>query len=379
MDPFVHIFPDVYGFIVQHFTVEDFQEVTTVSPNWNEIIGNSTQMLKKVRLAFKHRDEIEKMIHNITRRYRNVSMKFEYGKKSSKLAPCLKYVESVGPKLQKLSITCASEVDLSVADKQLLDIIDLSRLKVLSLVFVTEGISNKLLSRCNSLEKLKLSCLEYNGPHRNTQLLVPCIEPFLGRNQDLLDLELSGYEFFKAFFEKDISQVVRFNLKSLKIFNALDLSLLPEDVEHNFVKFLEKQSHSLESLKINACRNYVIEHVFNKMPALKSLRLELEFSVRDMKLKLNENIIDLSIREINILDDFEKLIRSVPRLTKLLTFELTAAKIEVISRDLPDLQALLFRESEIKADGPVWKVLWPYAIPSFIEVPDVFYAWLIEK
>lgn len=380
MDPFVHVFSEIHGWVLQHFTAREFREITTVSPNWNGFIGNSAQMLKYARVEFTEPDEIEKTIRSITRRNRDVSVDFKFDKRSSKLSPFIKYIESVGPTLHDLRIKNTCCVEPSAVDEKLLDRIDLSRLKFLSLHFVTEAMSFKLLSRCNSLTKLKLSYLGKSESHSHPMPFISCIEPFLERNQNLLDLELRGNEIYKVFFEKDISHVVRFNLKRLRVINTLDLTLLPENIERNFFKFLTKQSQSLESLQVNGCRNYVIEHAFNRIPALKSLSINLEFSAESLPLSLNENIVDLSIPRINNLEDFKKIIRVVPRLSKLLSHKLTAAKIDLILRDLPKLEALLFWDSETAAHKPVWKTLWPHAIRNNIEFPGTQYqGWIIKN
>lgn len=379
MDPFVHIFSDSHGWVLQHFTAGELLKITLVSPNWSESIGHSAQMLKKVRLEFENPDKIEKIIRSIgeiekifSRSYRNVSVDLKFDNRTVLFASLLKYLGSLGPKLRDLRIKSANDVVLSVADEELLDKIDLSRLRFLSLLVLPEGLTNKLMSRCNSLAKLKLYCVKRNGLP-----MIPCIAPFLERNQDLSDLELYGSDTYKAFFENDISQIVRFNLKHLKIFFS---ALLPEKIERNFVKFLTKQSQSLESLQVNAFRNFVIEHIFNRMPALKSLRIDLEFGAENLQLKLNENIVDLSIPSINKIEDFKNLIRAVPRLTKLLSHKITSEKIDCIARDLPELEALVFWKYETSADGPVWRTLWPQAVPRCLKMSKtLFYAWIIEK
>lgn len=83
MDPLVYILRELHDMLFQQFDIEDFKKATEVSPNWNENLGKSLAMMKKVKLIFEDRlkiegqsTKIEKMLDNSKRCYRNVSIAF---------------------------------------------------------------------------------------------------------------------------------------------------------------------------------------------------------------------------------------------------------------------------------------------------------------
>lgn len=176
----------------------------------------------------------------------------------------MKYLVALSPTLQELNFQNLH--DLSNEDERILDHLDFSVLKVLKMTLVSSKVAEKLMSPCNSLSKLEF---KLNGLQASDVL-----RSFLERNQSLREIIVDEID-YRAFFAEDISEITRFNLKVLKASSWSDLSSTPEDIEKNLLKFLTKQSRSLEEIQIKACSLNVTEHLFNKIPALKSLGIPM--------------------------------------------------------------------------------------------------------
>lgn len=356
MDPLVYLLPELQDCIFNQFDVPDFREVTKVSPTWNEVLGKSVVMMKKVKFAFDQKPhnprgpyEINLDIRLSTRRYRYAcwnSTAFSHH--------VLQFLVTMSPTLVELEIDC--NVDISSEENEnFFKNIDLSRLKVLKVKMVFGNMVNNLLMKCNSLATLRLHGYILKDDHPP----IPSWRPFLERNRSLEKIEIIGGS-CKPFFEDDNSDVVRFNLKTLKIWTVERVISVSDDaIDRNMKKFFETQSKSLEKLSISACTSDGFEYIFNNMTALKYLRVFNDFNADAMKLNVNENIVKLCIYDINRPVDFRKIIRAVPKLTKLTTKELTPEKIEIISRDLLSLQTIKFQSGE-----SLMPSLWPNVTPT---------------
>lgn len=356
--------------VFQHFDFKDFVQVTEVSPNWSEIIGQSLVMMRNVKLnmevLFRILDENPLKNFRSNRRYQNVFVGFLIHVPSDdQFRRLLEFLVELGP-LMSLKLRCVCMLSVQ-KENLLLDKIDSSKMKVLELRFVAEDLCfvNELLNRCNSLTKINLTCAAKRGefPINPQQVLtppssIPSLIPFLERNQNLQELSLVGFEFYQLFFSNDISEIVRFKLKHLLIFGYT--SQLTEGTELNLLKFLVKQSQTLESLELETGQPDLIEHAFNKMPALTLLHCYFEFSADRLQLNRNENILEFGMFSTQNSEDFEKIIKFTPKVTGLSVLDLTAEKIEIISRNLPTLQRLQFETCERVNNKPVWTLLWPH-------------------
>jgi hypothetical protein len=154
-------------------------------------------------------------------------------------------------------------------------------------------------------------------------------------------------------FDEDLSDVVRFNLKKFKVKSDMRLALISEKSENNLVKFLTTQSSSLEEIFIDVCRPHVIEHVFNKMPMLSSIHIETvvkDFRVKDLKLNLNEKILDLKIPYVNHHDDIREFLSVTPNLESLFVAHLSHETMNYIAWNLMKLKTLKYRYDEIDSE-----------------------------
>lgn len=379
MDPLVNVPLDLHDLLFQHLLGKDFSESTKVTPLWNESLSKSLVMMKSVKFEIKssmirnekHVEEMEKGIMNTIRRYRNISVKLRCDlMKYVFQQTLLRYFSTLGPTLIKLEIFLLNE--WSLGTERSFDRVDLSRLKVLKLNHVTEELTNYLLGRCTSLVRLEIEFILRKGALFNSQPTLPSLGTFFTRNRSLEILEMKGTEYYHAFFNEDISETVQFELRTLNI----NIGLSCESLQRNFLKFLTKHSRCMENLTISKCGRNVIEHIFGKMSALKSLNIGGDLEFRDFTLNINENIVELKIPNIFIAEKFREIVQNAPNLTKLMTKELNSAKVEIIRSCLPELGTLLFHSCDSLNDEPVWVSLWPHA--AVRNIPDEAFGMLYE-
>lgn len=381
MDPLVNIVPELYDWVFQQLDVNCFHELTQVTPKWNYELGKSLVMMEKVRLAISSMtldgdqlSEINGAIQRTTRRYRNASVCYFEIVGAAFSNELLNALEIMSPTLVKLEINCNVVLEEKPFDK-----INLSGLKVLKVGCVPENMLNHLLARCNSLVKLQLISIAF--PNFDDHPSIPSLRSFLKRNQSLKEIEVTG-EYCNPFFEDDNSDVVRFKLKKLKIRNAIQKFWIGNGVERNLKNFLATQSQNLEKLHINICGPDAVEYIFNEMLALKNLSFLYDVGVRFLQLNVNKNIVKLSIFGFKFEDDFEKMIRVVPRLTALMTSELTPKRMEIISRFLPSLQTIKYCIGEPSLLASLWrnafsvnygrdKPLWPFGTPRMMKADKI--------
>lgn len=392
MDPFVNVVPELHDRIFQHLEIKDFQAATQVSPKWNKTFEKSTTMMKKVKfnigcpteLKKFEKIQVEKMIANLRRSYRNVLVNFTFDSPGyTLLCKVLECLIKLAPKLHELEFRYFLKLSLSQRSEKLFEKIDLSGLKILKVKKVTDRMTHKLLLQCGSLTKLDL---KWSLENKNTLAYLnvppatfPRLKSFLERNQSLEEIEMMEDE-YQAFFKEDITEITMFKLKRLKIENWDDFSCAPEEVGRNLLKFLATQP-CLEEFHIDGCPSNVIEHLLNKMPALKTLTIPALKNAVDLKLNLNENITDLCIPRNCTPENFEHIIRCVPNVTKLKLETLTKEKVDIIANNLPALQKLLFMgcsPSRIN-DQPLWALLWPHATTQRLPLKHTFGIYLLEK
>lgn len=380
MDPLIQVLPELHGMVFQHFNFTDYKEITLVAPSWNDILGESEAMMKKVELIIDGKpcnatferyspfirieelDEIERIANSSCRRYRNVRIKgltFSWTRDMNHFPKILEYLVSLSPTLVNLEIRAFGT--LSEENEKLFDCIDLGRLKVLYLFVVTPKLTDKLLKQCSVLETLRFSNMPRNVSVSRESF--PSLDAFLERNRSLKSIEIRGYECYDLFFDKDVSEKVEFRLKNLDI-NYVTLTESVNAAE-NCLKFIAKQSQSLERLVLQSyCENRhgIVEHIFNKMPVLKSVWIDMKFKTENLQLNLNESIVELFFERDLSCEGFKKIIPAVPKLTKLFVRNLTKEKVDIIARYLPGLQTLQYGECQYNDDGePVWINLWPCA------------------
>lgn len=358
MDPLRQIPHDVHHLMFQHLDSKEIIELSTVSSEWYQAIGNNTSCMKRIRFSLKlwknsdgtkqqQVDEKIKIMQNTSRRYHNIAIDCRFDRNLS--IEFWKFLEFCSSAVRELKIKSIKlEQPTSIA---------LPNLEVLRLTYVPTSIRNMLLMSSSSLVKLKLkleSPLKWNETSTLRTESLTCIRNCLERNQKLQELELHGSIQYRSFFNESFCEIIRFQLHSLKIKSGMRLALISELHEKNLVDFLATQSNSLRSFFIDVCRQSVIQFAFNKLHALTSLHIDAmimdEFRFKDLNLLLNEHITDLKIPYANHHEDIKELISVTPNLISLFVAHLSHETMESIARNLKNLTTLKFRYDEIDCE-----------------------------
>lgn len=358
MDPLVELLPELQDLITQHFDVKDFIELTTVSKLWNENLGKSNQCLKKIKFTLRYwiglagtkqdqREAMIKVLQSTMRTYQHVTIDCRFDKSLS--LEVWKFFSFLGSSVVELKI---KSIKLDYPTE-----IQLTKLKILKLTYVPINVRNILLVGCRQLTRLKLkmeSPLKWSENSRADHESLESVKRCMLRNQNLESIELHGSVQYNLFFENSFSDDVRFKLKHLKLKTGMRLALISAMHELNLVKFLATQSKSLESFFIDVCRPHIIQHVFNKMPALTSIHFDVmilnDYNVRELKLILNEKIEDLKIPYVNQHQDIREFLEVVPNLKSLFVAHLSHETMEFIARNLMSLVSLKYRYDEIDCE-----------------------------
>lgn len=356
MDPLEQVSPDIDYLIFQHLTPKEVLEISNVSKSWNEIIGSSTTCMKKIELALRfwkdtpgtkqeQCNEKIKVIQESTRQYQNVSIDCRFDKSLS--YEFWKFLSSHQSSLVELKI---KSIQLEFASP-LTPCLTLPKLQVLKLTYVATNVRNILLRSCCSLTKLKLkmeSPFKWGESTKIEQESLTSIRKCLEVNQSLKDIEIHGCTQYNLFFDLQVSDVVRFRLKMLKIKSGLRLAVLSENNERNLISFLRTQLDCLESFYIDGCRINIIQFVFNNMTALRSIQVDVMVMEKNeiSELHLNENIRDLMIPYVNCHENIREFLIAVPNIESLFIAYLSHESMNFIARNLMNLKTLKFRYDE---------------------------------
>lgn len=358
MNPLDRVSPDIHDLVLQHFNAKEVLEYSLISTKFNETIAGTSCCMKKIEFVLKFwkksaglkQEQIEEkisVIHSSIRKYQSVAIDCRFDKNLS-----LEFW-----KLLEVLARFVTELKIKSIQLDSPSSISLPRLQTLKLTYVPVAVRNVLISQTRALRKLKLkleSPLKWSKP-RSDQESLTCIRNCLKQNQMLQELELHGASQYHFLFDDDMSEVLSFQLLSLKVKTDTRLALISEENERNFLSFLTTQSTFLKSFFIDVCRPVVIQHIFNKMPALTNLTLDVmimnEYKIRDLNLQLNENITDLKIPYINDHQDIKEFLSVVPNLKSLFVAHLSHETVEYIAWNLNKLTTLKFRYDEIDCEG----------------------------
>lgn len=352
MDPLEEISEDIHFLVLQHLSVLDILEASTVSSVWYEKLGESATCMQKVKLSLKiakgpaiskqqQQDDMLEVMQSTSRRYQNLALDCRYDEDFSKEA--WKFLKHLAPFVTELRIKSIK------MDSQ--SSIVLPRLKVLRLTYVRAPIRNVLLASSKSFTKLKLKTelpFQWGEKSKPDQESLACIRSCMENNMERLqELELVGSHQYKSFFTDDFSDIVRFRLKALKVKTDMRLVLISETNEANFIKFLATQSCCLETIFIDVCRSNVITHIFNHMPALTSIHINLvimnDFRISDLNLNLNEKVVDLNIPYVVHQEDIIEFLNIAPNITSLFVAHLSYATMDHIARNQMELRSVKYR------------------------------------
>lgn len=363
MDPFSNILQEVHHFVLQHLDVREVLGASEVSKQWSDCIGSSQVCMKKIKFVVKFQtiwisqqqpkqltkrlgqtDEIIKLFQGIKRNYKNVEVDFKFDRTLS--IAFGEFLKEAGQFVTNLKVKNISEQ---------LPVLQYPKLEVLKLSGVPTSVRDDYLSNTSSLKKLILKAdLPRSMPSRASNLdkdPLVCLQHFIKTNHSLVELEIHGAAHYVTFFKSDLSKAVNFRLNTLKVKNGMRLAHISEEYEKNLISFLATQSSSLKSVFIDVCRPAVIQHAFNKLPALTSLHLDVMFmisyEVKELKLHLNQRIVDLKISYISKESDIKEFLSLTPNLSSLFVGNLSHATTEYIARNMQHLEILKYRYDKL--------------------------------
>lgn len=353
MDPLERLTEDIHELIFQHFDERDILGLSTVSKAWYDSIGSSKKCMSKVEFALKFQKKSSNTRHQqiggkinlvkeTTRRYQNITINCCFDRTLSAEFWCLlEFLSSNLVNLKIKSIKLESYAN-----------VNLPKLEFLKLTYVSSHIRDVLLKGTSILKKLVLkkeSPVKWNMACRRG--ITTGFSEFCQKNNRLKELELHGAMQYVSSFEERIS-VVRFQLTSLKVKTDMRLTEISEKSQENFISFLNTQQHTLENISVDVCLPKVIQHIFNNMPSLKSIHVDVvitnqHFKVRDLKLRLNEHVVELKIPYVTEHDDIIEFLNAAPNLMSLFVVHLSHETMAYVAWNLRYLKKLQFRYDEI--------------------------------
>lgn len=354
MDPF-NINSYLNDLILQHLKVSEILESSTVCKNWQREIGGSRVCMSKIKLSLKfwkstnkqqQTDEKISILKNITRCYQHITIDCRFDKTLSvEFWDVLAHFSSslISLKIKSIKLENPAEVKLT-------------KLRELKLVYVPINIRNILIMSSTSFKKLKLklvSPLNWNKSNKSDPESLVSIRKCMESNDQLEDIEIHGGVQYSFFFDEDISDITKFQLKKFKIKNDMRLALISEQTENHLINFLTTQSSSLVSMFIDVCRPRVVEHIFNKMSNLTSIHVETlmtDYSAKDLNLRLNERVVDLKIPYVNRHEDIREILSITPNLETLFVAHLSHETMNYIAYNLMKLTTLKYRYDEIDCE-----------------------------
>lgn len=361
MDPFVNIPLDLHSLVLQHLRGNDIKEMFEVSPIWSEEVLNSGCCMDKIKfvmkiwrkaIASKHEEIKDKIdiLQKSVRSYKSIAIDCRFD--ASLSAVFWTFLQDLSENLVELKLKSCTLDDPPP--------LKLTNLKILKLTYAPTRVRNVLITSTNTLQHLKLKMVSplIWTSIRSDRDSSESIRKFLATNHNLQHLELHGGMQYNTFFDDDFSleeKRPKFHLKTLKIKTSMRLNLISEQNEGNLINFLKTQSSSIEKFFIDVCRQDVIKHVFNEMPAITSLHIDTmmldEFNVKDLQLMLNEKVVELSIPYVTHQEDIIEFLSMTPNLQTLFVAHLSHETMEFIAFNLNQLRILKFRYDEIDCEG----------------------------
>lgn len=356
MDPFEKIPAEIHDNLLQYFSVWDVLDVLSlVSKSWYEAVATSSVCQKKIKLHLKskRKNDFPERIEVLKWMSRKGGRGYQHLHVNCLLD------EGISEEVWKLLEATAGSVEtINIRSIKLFPEYEVKKfampkLEQLQLMFIPRQAMNAFLISSASFQKLILRNefpLCYDGiDYTPSETTVISTRICMKRNQKLEELELQGRPNFFSFFHQDLTQFVSFHLKKLVAKVEISAEKILPQHEENFVTFLKHQSESLEHVYIDSCSSRIVQFVFNKMPALKFIRLDIElrepnnFVIKDLNIKPNDKITQLELPYIVLLEDNKAFLDLVPNVEEILVGHMTPRLIDYAILSLPKLKTIVYR------------------------------------
>lgn len=277
-----------------HFSVPELLQCSLVSRGLNELIGKSKTFLQKTKFVIKtvkglplseNLVEMESVMKSSKRKYKNLNiratnpgedeLKLLFGvdwhdavisiTKFKSTSQYVKYLGLIAPTLSslQLSIGKIQKIDLNIK-------LDSSTIKSLSFLQCTSAALEVFVRDENNLiiEKLTLSAVR-QSTEKFSKSLKLIYSRFIESFSALKHLDVTSSATVDDFFRHDISGIVGFQLKSLRVQAPASLQVC-----QHIKKFIKSQGNSLEELGLLHWKELkTVYEIWNQTTALKVLQM----------------------------------------------------------------------------------------------------------
>lgn len=366
MDPFTETHEDIHSLILQHFTVDEILEITLVSKQWNDIIGNSVVCMKNIwinvgdRFAEPSKEEV-KILRNSQRRYENFKIselenglqvllfpKRKWKRSQIDIQSFLNYREFINLLfVVNESVICLEIFDMDIQDAEIkYDDLNFPFLETLRLGFVPPLALKPFTVCCPKLEKLIIE--DIVGFDSQKEIARKLLMDILRLNTNLKFLSLSCMAFVEIFSE---FEVMNFKLQHLIVdfsFENYQSSIITASL-CNFELFLSNQK-SLSWIVICDCSDSIIlSNIINQITSLDRITIDYfdidSTKVDSKKLQLEKNFnikqMDFDCENLS-LHWLKPFLESLQSLKSIYLFHLTKGILEYILENKKTVKSIKY-------------------------------------
>jgi hypothetical protein len=316
MDPFAKLPDDLHDSLLRHLDVKEVLEVVSlVSKSWYKVVATSQNCMKRVKLHLRAQRKtnfserigtLQWITSKEARNYQHLQINCLLDERISR--EVFKFFKERGNSFETINIRSCKFEEGDVIEK-----LSMPRLEELKMMFVPRDAMNALLTSTSSLRTLILRNefpLCYDGiDYTPKEATVSAVRECLQRNLKLEEIEVQGRPNFLSFFHERLPEFDNLTLKKFTLKVEMSAEKIVAENEENLLNFLRIQSKHLEHFYVDSCSVRIIQQVFNQMPALKFIRLDIElrepnkFVIKDLNLSPNEEITKLELPYVALLDD----------------------------------------------------------------------------
>lgn len=377
MDPLEYFPIEVSELIMQHLRPSELLSATEVSTSWNEIIGKSINLMKKITIRVtREKCEKPRNIEEITmlslRKYQSIcfvcyNCGVSHGKKVCAILSAsnrtwrkvhidhvrfrqedfMSFLKILQPTVEELkigSVKVDHNIDTNVGD------IHFPKLKILRIDAINLWSLSDVIQKCRSIVEFILDedCFGYE---HSMEVIKQIVE-----NNQLQKWTIPASVFLKTFNSAPRIDFVGLKLKSFEIIGWTS-SPNNEEYFQKFGEFLEMQSETLQYLAVGVTVPMNILQLMFKLPNLKVLKFDwtkpfhVTVELFDSTLSVNT-----SIRHFSFMDDstsfeiMKALLRKTPNLTHLEVYSMDQKMMKYLHDNFPGLTTLKLTLAERKEE-----------------------------
>lgn len=344
---------EIHDHLLQYFDVKELVNVLSmVSRYWYQSIGSSSLVMKKIKINLRAKrktdfaeriDTLQWLTTKGARKYQHLQINCLYDEQISN--GFWNFLKSSADSVETINIR---SMKIEEPTKILLP-----HLKELKVMFVPRDAIDVLLTSSSKFKKLILwneVPLSYDHlSYLPSEQTISSVKQFLEANKKLEELEIQGRAHYFSFFQSDISNIGKFQLKKLTVKMEMTQKHITEENEENLIKFLASQACSLESINLDVCGPNVIKFIFNCMPSLKTIHLDIDqkalndFKLAELGLSVNEKITELEIPYVNVFDDIKSFVDMTPNVEILIIGHINPRILLYAGNNFMNLHSIIYR------------------------------------